>query len=83
MKLLKLPKVLELTASARSTIYKNIHAGLMVPPVRIGENSVAFPEHEIIALNTARIAGKSDDEIRQLVARLVRERQTADSGVAA
>lgn len=75
MKLLKLPKVLELTASARSTIYKNIHAGLMSPPVRLGENSVAWPEHEITAINTARIAGKSDDEIRQLVAKLVADRK--------
>lgn len=75
MKLLKLPKVLELTASARSTIYKNIHAGLMVPPVRIGENSVAFPEYEITAINAARIAGKTDAEIRQLVSKLVADRQ--------
>lgn len=75
MKLLKLPKVLELTASARSTIYKSIHAGLMVPPVRLGENSVAFPEHEIIAINAARIAGKTDDEIRQLVSKLIADRQ--------
>lgn len=75
MKLLKLPKVLELTASARSTIYKNIHAGLMVPPVRLGENSVAFPEHEITSINAARIAGKTDAEIRQLVSKLVADRQ--------
>lgn len=83
MKLLKLPAVLALTATGRSTHHKRIHEGLMVPAVRLGENSVAYPEHEIIAINTARIAGKFDDEIRQLVARLVRERQAADSGVAA
>lgn len=77
MKLLKLPKVLELTASARSTIYKNIHAGLMVPPVRLGENSVAFPEHEITAINAARIAGKTDAEIRLLISKLVADRQMA------
>lgn len=75
MKLLKLPKVLELTASARSTTYKNIHAGLMVPPVRLGVNSVAFPENEVLAINAARIAGKSDDEIRQLVAKMVADRK--------
>lgn len=76
MKLLKLPKVLELTASARSTIYKNIHAGLMVPPVRQGVNSVAFVEYEITAINAARIAGKTNDEIKALVAKLVADRQT-------
>lgn len=82
MKLLKLPRVIELTASARSTIYKNIHAGLMVPPVRLGENSVAFPEHEITAINAARIAGKTNDEIRQLVSKLVADRQTVCGGAA-
>jgi prophage regulatory protein len=82
MKLLKLPKVLELTASARSTIYKNIHAGLMSPPVRLGKNSVAWPENEITAINAARIAGKTDDEIIRLVSKLVADRQTVAGGTA-
>lgn len=82
MKLLKLPKVLELTASARSTIYKNVHAGLITPAVRIGENSVAWPEHEINALVAARIAGKNDDEIKALVTKLVADRQMVCGGAA-
>ncbi|TAJ78866.1 MAG: transcriptional regulator [Gallionellaceae bacterium] len=77
MKLLKLPAVLSLTTGGRSTHHKRIHEGLMVPPVRIGQNSVAYPENEIIAINAARIAGKSDDEIRQLVAGLVANRNAA------
>jgi prophage regulatory protein len=77
IKLLKLPAVLALTATGRSTHHKRIHEGLMVPAVRLGENSVAWPDHEIHALNAARIAGKSDDEIRQLVAKLVEDRKAA------
>lgn len=83
MKLLKLPQVLEQTAKARSTHYNDIKAGLMTPTVSLGVNSVAWPEHEISAINAARIAGKSDDEIRQLVARLVADRKTIDGRVAA
>lgn len=82
-KLLKLPKALELTATARSTHYNNIKNGLMTPPIRLGVNSVAWPENEIAAINAARIAGKSDDEIRQLVARLVADRQDVDGRAAA
>lgn len=83
MKLLKLPQVLGLTAKARSTHYNDIKAGLMTPPVSLGVHSVAWPEHEISAINAARVAGKSDDEIRQLVARLVAERQDVDRRAAA
>lgn len=83
MKLLKLPQVLGQTANARSTHYNNIKAGLMTPPVSLGVHSVAWPEHEITAINAARVAGKSDDEIRQLVTRLVAERQGVDGRVAA
>lgn len=74
-KLIKLPRVLEITATARSTHHKRIHEGLMVPPVRLGENSVAYPEHEIALINAARIAGKSDAEVMQLVTDLVAARK--------
>lgn len=75
MKLLKLPAVLELTATGRSTHHKRIHEGLMTQPVRQGQNSVAYPEHEITAINAARIAGKSDAEIRELVSQLMADRK--------
>lgn len=83
MKLLKLPQVLERTAKARSTHYNDIKAGLMTPPVSLGVHSVAWPEHEISAINAARVAGKSDDEISQLVIRLVSDRQSVADGVTA
>ncbi len=86
MKLIKLPQVLGLTAKARSTHYNDIKAGMMTPPVKIGgddSQSVAWPEHEITAINAARIAGKSNDEIRQLVVRLVADRQGVDGRAAA
>lgn len=85
MKLLKLPQVLGLTAKARSTHYNDIKDGLMTPPVKIGgenSHSVAWPENEIICINAARIAGKSNDEIRKLVTRLVADRQSVDGRAA-
>lgn len=85
-KLLKLPRVLELTAKSRSTTYNDIKEGLMTQPVKIGgENSqsVAWPEHEIHAINAARIAGKSNDEIRRLVSSLMADRQNVDGKVTA
>ena len=55
---------------SRSTIYLRITQGLWTRPVSLGPRAVGWPAYEVAALNAARIAGSSDDEIRQLVARL-------------
>lgn len=39
-------------------------------PVPIGERAVGWPDSEVQAINAARIAGKSESEIRELVSRL-------------
>ena len=70
----RLPKVKAQTGHSRSTIYLQIQEGEFVPPVRLGKRSVGWPAHEIDAINAARIAGKSDDEIRALVRSLVAAR---------
>ena len=59
----------------RSTIYDEIAKGLMTKPVNIGARSVGWPAREVIALNEARIAGRSDDEIRALVSQLHADRE--------
>ncbi len=74
MKLLKLPEVLKLTAKSRSSHYADIKAERMTPPVLLGVHSVAWPDYEINAINAARVAGKSDDEIRALVSDLKMQR---------
>jgi len=37
---------------------------LIPPPVSIGPRASGLPEHEIDVINAARIAGKSEEEIR-------------------
>ena len=59
---------------SRSTIYLRISEGLFPKPVRLGLRAVGWPANEIAALNAARIAGKSEGEIRELVASLERSR---------
>lgn len=75
--ILRLPAVITKSGYARSTIYLRISQGLWPSPVSLGPRAVGWPEDEIVALNAARIAGKSDDEIRQLVAKLEVARKTA------
>lgn len=60
---------------SRSTIYVHVASGLLTKPVALGARAVGWPISEIEALTAARIAGKSEVEIRQLVARLHAERR--------
>ncbi|MCU7871350.1 MAG: AlpA family phage regulatory protein [Candidatus Thiodiazotropha sp. (ex Lucinoma borealis)] len=69
-KLLRLPTVLEKRARSRSAHYLDIQEGLFTLPVLLGARSVGWPDYEVEAINAARIAGKSDDEIRNLVIKL-------------
>ena len=72
--ILRIPTVVKRTGRSRSSTYTDIADGTCVPPVRIGPRAIGFPEHEIDALNLARVAGKSNSEIRALVSRLVADR---------
>ena len=71
---LKVQKVMEVTCLSHSTLYARIKQGLMPPPVKLSERCAVWPEHEISALNAARIAQNSNDEIRELVKQLLRQR---------
>lgn len=61
-----------------STWYDWLGRGLLPPGIALGLRSVAWPAHELDAIAAARIAGKSDDEIRALVRDLIAAR--ADAG---
>jgi prophage regulatory protein len=53
-----------------ASVYNAIKAGLLTKPIKIGERAVGLPDYEVKAVTAARIAGKTDDEIRALVNRL-------------
>ena len=61
----------------RSTLYLRISQGLFPKPVRLGPRAVGWPAGEVSALNAARVAGHTDEEIRRLVSGLEAQRRTA------
>lgn len=73
--LIRLSDVMERTGLSRASVYLHVGKGVLTPPVKIGERSAAWPEAEINAINAARIAGKSEDEVRVLVASLEAQRR--------
>lgn len=62
----------------RSSLYSDIKAGLFVKPVSIGARAVGWPSNEVDTIIAARIAGKSDEEIRALVLKLEAARKAAE-----
>ena len=71
MAILRTTDVLAETGLAsHATIYGDIHAGLFPVPVQISERAVGWPGTEVKAIIAARIAGKTDDQIRELVVKL-------------
>lgn len=74
--ILRFPAVKSESGYSRSTIYLRIAQGLWTKQVRLGPRCVGWPAHEVAALNAARIAGKTDEEIRTLVVKLEAARKT-------
>jgi prophage regulatory protein len=74
--LVRRPAVEAATGETRSTIYRKIKKGLFTRPVKLGGDRVGWPAYEVEEINLARIAGKTEDEIRLLVAELHRKRTT-------
>jgi prophage regulatory protein len=75
--ILRLPAVKCESGLSRSTIYLRISQKLWTKPVSLGARAVGWPSNEVAAINAARIAGKTDEEIRSLVARLEAARKDA------
>jgi len=73
----RLPAVKSESGLSRSTIYLRIAQGLWTKPVSLGARAVGWPSGEVAAINAARIAGKTDEEVRALVVKLESARKAA------
>lgn len=58
------------TGLSRSTIYLRVSQGSYPRPIKLGARAVGWPYREVTAINAARMAGKTEDEIRILVLHL-------------
>ena len=75
MKILRLPSVkAEMGHRSDASVYNAIRAGLFPVGVQIGQRAKGWPDYEVNAINTARVAGKTEDEIRELVKSLYAKR---------
>ncbi len=70
-RLIREPERKQITGIPTSTWYDLQNRGLAPPGVRISRFSVGWPLSELDAVNRARIAGCSDDQIREIIRELV------------
>jgi len=75
--ILRIPTVKIRSGYSRSTIYLRISQGLWTSPVSLGPRAVGWPDYECDSLTAARISGKTDAEIRELVMKLELARKVA------
>jgi len=73
--IVKLPTLLKTYCISRSTAFTQINEGLLPPSISLGQRSKGFIVSELDAVLSARIAGKSDEEIRGLVKSLIAKRK--------
>lgn len=62
---------------SRVTPWRHTRAGVLPPPVKLSPGCTRWPAHEVEAIDRARLAGADDAAIRELVLKLVADRQVA------
>lgn len=78
--ILRRPAVEAAIGEGRSMLYSKMSLGLFPRPIKLtGSRSVGWPADEVHAVNEARIAGVSENEMRSLVARLMDGRKAKAS----
>jgi prophage regulatory protein len=71
MLILRLPEVKRVLGHrADASVYNAIRDGLFTTGVAIGQRAKGWPDYEPQAIASARIAGHSDEQIRELVKNL-------------
>ncbi|WP_417724095.1 helix-turn-helix transcriptional regulator [Salipiger sp.] len=75
-KMLPTRATMDATGFSRPYLYALMKDGLFPRPVKWGDKFSVWPEDEVYAVINARVAGRSNEELRQLVAELTDARST-------
>ncbi len=82
MLILRLPEVKRVLGHrSDASVYNAIRAGLFTTGVAIGQRAKGWPDYEAQTIATARVAGRTDAQIRELVKALHAKRNEAFVGV--
>lgn len=77
--ILRLPEVLKMMGSKRSTHFQQIATGRFVPAIGLGGRTSGYLKHEVEAIIAAHAIGLGDEKIKELVNKLVAKRKESAS----
>lgn len=69
LKLIRIKEVIEISGPKRSTLYDYVKQGIFPSQIKLGRRCSAWVESEVLEVNFARIAEKSEQEIKELIAK--------------
>jgi prophage regulatory protein len=72
------PEVLKRFYFSKSTLANKVNELTFVPSCSLGDRAIAWVSYELDAMAEAIVAGKSKDELKELVADLVARRKQLD-----
>jgi len=74
-------EVHKILALGRTAVDCGIADGVIPPRISLGKRAAGFLKHELEAVIVARAAGRSDEDVRNLVDQLVLSRETTLSAL--
>lgn len=73
--LMRVREVADALCISRDTVYRLVRTGLLPHPIMNGPKTSAWPSADIERIITARITARTEDEVRELVDQIHRERE--------
>ncbi|WP_138923770.1 helix-turn-helix transcriptional regulator [Sulfitobacter sp. BSw21498] len=73
--LLRTPDVCAVTGMARPTLYEAMQRGIFPRPIKLGEKSSAWGAAEVNMWCAYRLAGKTENQLKDLVVQLTEARK--------
>jgi prophage regulatory protein len=75
LKVIRKPEAICLAGLSRTSLYEQSRKGLFPKPISLGERAVGYLEHEVQTVIAARSVGKTDQELREIVKSLMKQRE--------
>lgn len=81
IKFIRKPEVLYMAGFGSTTLHERVTSKLMCSPIRLGGNVSAYLKHEVEAVLSARTAGFSDEQVKDLVVNLEGKREEVNTAL--